>query len=253
VTKKFSFGEAIVAPLADLFRRKGLILVPILLLVALYRLPDFVAGVMANPLYIDLGFTLPEIASISKLYGVWIGMIGAFAGGLVIPRIGLRMTLLIGAIIGAGSNLMFSWLAVVNSSEVAVSLLGRSFDVSWLAMPQHKLGLLTAAISIDNFAGSFAGTALIAYMSGLTGPGFAATQYALLSSLYALPGKIVGGVSGFMVVKFGYSTFFAITAAVGIPVVILCLFLWTYTTETEEEAPAEAANDLQPAAATPAR
>lgn len=209
--KAFSLAEAIVSPLADLRRRKGAVLVPILALVALYRLPDFVAGVMANPLYIDLGFSKAEIASVSKLYGVWIGMLGAFAGGLVLPVIGLRATLLIGAVAGAGSNLMFSWLA--------------------MAGPQ--IDLLVLAISIDNFSGSFAGTALIAYMSGLTSPGFAATQYALLSSLYALPGKLVGGISGFMVAAFGYPTFFAVTAAVGIPVAVLSVLV-------AREAPEEA-------------
>ena len=200
---RFNFKQAVWAPLEDLYRRKGGMLVAILLLVSIYRLPDFVAGVMANPLYIDLGFSKVEIANVSKLYGVWVGIVGAFVGGLLVSRIGLFPTLLIGGVIGAASNLMFSWLAVEGA----------------------RLELLVLTISIDNFSGSFAGTALIAYMSGLTSPGFAATQYALLSSLYALPGKLVGGISGFIVVAFGYATFFALTAAVGIPVVLLCLWI----------------------------
>ena len=200
---KFDFRLAVWAPLEDLYRRKGRMLVGILALVALYRLPDFVAGVMANPLYIDLGFSKIDIANVSKLYGVWVGIVGAFVGGLLVPRLGLFTTLLIGAVIGAGSNLMFSWLALEGA----------------------RLELLVLAISIDNFSGSFAGTALIAYMSGLTSPGFAATQYALLSSLYALPGKLVGGISGFIVAAYGYATFFTLTALVGIPVVLLCLWI----------------------------
>jgi PAT family beta-lactamase induction signal transducer AmpG len=198
---RFSFAQAVKAPLADLYRRNGALLVPILLLVSLYRLPDFLAGVMANPLYVDVGFTKTDIANVSKLYGVWVGMVGAFAGGLLVPALGLRFTLLVGAIAGAASNLMFTWLALSGPS----------------------LGLLVLVISIDNFSGSFAGTALIAYMSGLTGPGFAATQYALLSSLYALPGKLIAGASGFVVQAMGYPTFFALTAALGIPAVALCL------------------------------
>jgi PAT family beta-lactamase induction signal transducer AmpG len=230
-TGKWSFADAVIAPLADLFRRKGMILIPILALVALYRLPDFVGGVMANPLYIDLGFTLPQIANVSKLYGVWIGMIGAFAGGVLVGKLGLWPTLLLGAIAGAGSNLMFSWLALEGA----------------------RLELLIFAISIDNFSGSFAGTALIAYMSGLTASGFAATQYALLSSLYALPGKVVGGISGFMVQAFGYPTFFAITAAVGIPVVILCLIVGRLAPEDFEEK-AEPSRAAEPdVSAVPAR
>ena len=178
---RFDFRAAIVAPLEDLYRRHGRLLAAILVMVALYRLPDFVGGVMMYPLYIDLGFSKIDIANVSKLYGVWIGMVGAFVGGLLVPKLGLAKTLLIGAVLGSASNLMYSWLALEGG----------------------RLELLVLVISVENFSGSFAGTALIAYMSGLTGPGFAATQYALLSSLYALPGKVIGGISGFIVAAYG--------------------------------------------------
>ena len=84
--KRLPFAAAIIEPLADLFRRKGLILIPILALIACFRLPDFVAGVMANPLYIDLGFSKADIANVSKLYGIWVGIAGAFAGGMALTR-----------------------------------------------------------------------------------------------------------------------------------------------------------------------
>jgi len=206
------FKAAITEPLADLFRRKGLILIPILALIACFRLPDFVAGVMANPLYIDLGFSKTDIANVSKLYGVWIGIIGAFAGGLALTRLGLWWTLLIGAVIAASSNLMFAWLAAEGA----------------------RLDLLTLTISFDNFAAGFAGSALIAYMSGLTSPGFAATQYALLSSLYALPGKLIGGASGAVVDAYGYPLLFTATAGIGIPLVLLCLIVRRDTMKTVE-------------------
>jgi PAT family beta-lactamase induction signal transducer AmpG len=216
--KRISFAAAVVEPLADLVRRKELLIVPILLLVGLFRLPDFVAGVMANPLYIDLGFSKTDIANVSKLYGVWIGIIGAFAGGIALTRLGLWTTLLIGAIVAAGSNLMFAWLA----NEGA------------------RLDLLTLSISIDNFAAGFAGSALIAYMSGLTSPAFAATQYALLSSLYALPGKFIGGFSGAVVDTYGYPVLFTATAMIGIPLVILCFIVRrdTVAVEAKEDEPA---------------
>ena len=155
---------------------------------------------MANPLYIDLGFSKTDIANVSKLYGVWVGIVGAFAGGLALTRLGLWTTLLVGAAIAAGSNLMFAWLAAAGA----------------------RLDLLTLTISIDNFAGGFAGSALIAYMSGLTSPAFAATQYALLSSLYALPGKFIGGFSGAVVDTYGYPALFTGTALIGIPLIVLC-------------------------------
>ena len=131
---------------------QGLMLIPILLLIACFRLPDFVAGVMANPLYIDLGFSKADIANVSKLYGVWIGIIGAFAGGLALTRLGLWWTLFIGA---------------VHRRRLQP-------DVRLARAGGRRPHLLMLSISIDNFASGFAGSALIAYMSGLTSPGFAA-------------------------------------------------------------------------------
>jgi PAT family beta-lactamase induction signal transducer AmpG len=211
--QRLPIARAIVEPLADLFRRKSLMLIPILLLIACYRIPDYAAGIMANPLYIDLGFSKADIANVSKLYGVWIGIIGAFAGGLALTRIGLWWPLLIGAVIAAGSNLMFSWLASGNAT----------------------IWGLTLSISVDNFAGGFAGAALVAYMSGLTSPGFAATQYALLSSLYALPGKLIGGASGAVVEAYGYPVLFTGTAAIAGPLVILCFVVRRDTMKTVAE------------------
>ncbi|GGC47719.1 AmpG family muropeptide MFS transporter [Chelatococcus reniformis] len=208
----FSFASAVLEPFTELVRRKGTLVVLILAMISIYRLPDFVSGIMANPLYIDLGFSKSEIASVSKLYGVWIGILGAFAGGIAIARAGLMPCLVVGGIAGAASNLMFAWLATAG----------------------HRLDLLTLSISLDNFASGFAGTALIAYMSGLTSPAMAATQYALLSSLYALPGKFVGGLSGVMVDQFGYPTFFVLTALVGVPVAVLSLLIWRFDRESAQ-------------------
>jgi PAT family beta-lactamase induction signal transducer AmpG len=214
-----SLASSFVEPLLDLIRRKGAMLVIILALVAIYRLPDFVSGVMANPLYIDLGFSKSDIATVSKVYGVWVGIAGAFAGGLAVSRIGLMPALLCGGIAASASHLM----------------------LALLAQNGPRIELLTLAISIENFASGFAGTALIAYMSSLTSPAFAATQYALLSSLYALPGKLVGGLSGLMVDSFGYPTFFATTSLIGIPVAVLCLIVWRSSaapkSNTEEALP----------------
>ena len=206
---------AVVEPFGDLVRRKGTRLFLILSLIMLYRLPDIISGVMAQPFYIEQGFSLVEIANVTKIYGVIVGLAGALAGGWASMRLGIQPTLLVGGIAAAASNLMFAWLAVNG----------------------HDTTLFVASISIDNFAGNFAGTALIAYMSGLTSPAYVATQYALLSSLYALPGKFVGGFSGFMVDALGYPRFFVASAAIGIPVAILCLAL-SALREGREDAPA---------------
>jgi hypothetical protein len=129
--------------LRDLFRRKGLLLVPILLLVGLFRLPDFVSGVMANPLYIDLGFAKTDIANVSKLYGVWIGIAGAFAGGFALTRIGLWPALLIGAVVASSSHLMLAWLAelaLCPAGQVHRRLLGRRGGPVGLPGPVHRNG-----------------------------------------------------------------------------------------------------------------
>jgi MFS transporter, PAT family, beta-lactamase induction signal transducer AmpG len=212
-----SFGEKLIEPITDLWRRFGPLLAAILLLVALYRLPDFLSGVMANPLYIGLGFSKSQIATMSKVYGVWIGVAGAFAGGFAITRIGLMPALLIGGVAAAASHLCLALLAASGKS----------------------LPLLALSVSVENFAGNFAGAALIAYMSSLTSPAFAASQYALLSSLYALLGKFLGGLSGFAVKQMGFAGFFACTSLIGLPVAALCLFLWTQ--QRRAARPAEAA------------
>ncbi len=199
-----SLASTFIEPLRDLIDRKGAMLALILALVALYRLPDFLSGVMANPLYIDLGFTKSDIATVSKLYGVWVGIAGAFCGGFAVSRLGLMPSLMIGGAAASASHLSLALLAANGA----------------------RLDLLTLSVSVESFAGAFAGTSLIAYMSSLTSPLFAATQYALLSSLYALPGKIVGGLSGFMVKSYGYPTFFVISSTIGIPVVVLCVIIW---------------------------
>jgi len=197
--KRFDFVRAVKEPIVDLSARMGRVLIVVLVLIALYRMSDFLAGVMSNPLYVDLGFTKVQIANVSKVYGVIVGIVGAFAGGIMVARFGLFRSMLAGAATQAAAHLTFAWLATQGASVSA----------------------LVIAISVDNFSQSFAGTILVTYMSGLTGAGFAATQYALLSSVYALPGKLAAGASGFMVEAYGYAVFFCLTAAILIPVTVL--------------------------------
>lgn len=164
-----SFGQ----PLSDFFIRFARLALPILALICLYRLADFVLNMM-NPFYQDLGFTKIEIAEVRKIFGVVMLSIGVFVGGWSVARLGLIRTMVIGAFMSPVSNLVFAWLATQG----------------------HDLGALFVAIGVDNIATGYAGTALIAYMSSLTSIGFTATQYALFTSLYALPGKIIASQSG---------------------------------------------------------
>jgi MFS transporter, PAT family, beta-lactamase induction signal transducer AmpG len=204
---------AFAEPLKDFFGRNGRFAVLFLCLLAIYRLPDFVSGVMANPLYIDLGFSKSDIATVTKVFGFWVGLGGIFAGGVAVTRFGLMPSLLIGGIAASASHLSLALLAATGAD----------------------LKMLTLAICVENFAGGFAGTALIAFMSSLTSPLYAAAQYALLSSLYALPGKLLGGFSGFAVAAWGYSAFFVATSCIGIPVALICLTVWRVQARQEAE------------------
>jgi len=217
--------RAVVAPFVDFFNRYGWWSLVLLALIGLYRVPDFVMGVMANPLYIDLGFELSTIATIVKLYGIWMTIAGALIGGIAAARLGVLPSLLLGAIAATGTNLIFVWLAFQGADPVALAI----------------------TISIENFSGGFAGTCLIAYMSSLVNHEFAATQYALFSSAFALPGKLIGGLSGSMVDGFsampalveplaamaphltaqtaGYIPFFITTALMGVPAILLILLV----------------------------
>lgn len=208
-----TFGE----PFRDLWQRYGRWLLVILLLVALYRLPDYLTGVNANPLYIRLGFSKSDIATMSKVYGVWIGIFGAFVGGVAITRLGLMPALLIGGVASAASHLCLAWLAASGKS----------------------LALLALTVSVENLAGNFAGAALIAYMSSLTSPRYAASQYAILSSLYALLGKFFGGLSGYGVKAYGFAPFFVASSCIGLPVAALCLLVWRQS--ARRKAPVEPA------------
>ena len=166
-------SSALADPLRDFFVRYRSAGGLILALICLYRIPDFVLNIM-NPFYLDLGYSLVEIAEVRKIFGVGMTMFGVFAGGVAVARYGILRAMVIGAFAGPLSNLLFIWLALQG----------------------HSLWALFAAIGLDNVAGGFAATCLIAYMSSLTSVGFTATQYALFSSLYAIPGRLIASQSG---------------------------------------------------------
>jgi len=166
---KRSYGE----PLADFFKRFEGTAVLILAMICCYRLSDFVLNIM-NPFYLDVGFDLERIAEVRKGFGVIMLSVGVGVAGWAVARFGLLKSLVAGAFVGPVSNLMFAWLATTGPD--------------WRAF--------AAAIAVDNVTAGFCGTVLIAYMSSLTSAGFTATQYALFSSLYALPGKLIAAQSG---------------------------------------------------------
>lgn len=199
------FVGAVVCPFVDFFTRYGTRLAILMLaFIASYRLTDFTMGVMANPFYLDVGYTLKEIAAVAKGFGVVMSILGTLIGGVAVARLGTVRSLALGSVLVIGSNLLFMTLA-------------------WQASP--SLGGLAMVVSADNLAMGVAGTALIAYLSGLTSASYTATQYALFSSMYALPGKLLMGTSGFVVDAIGYPWFFVYTSALGLPALVMLYFL----------------------------
>ncbi len=199
------FMGAVVCPLLDFFTRYGAALAILtLLFVWSYRLTDFTMGSMVNPFYIDHGYTLTNIAKIVKVYGLLMSLFGVFIAGVLISKFGLLRSLILGSTLLMASNLSFALLATTHTP----TLLG--------------LGLVNG---LDNLALSVQGTAFLTFLSGLTSPRYTATQYALLSSLYALPGKILEGMSGFVVEHIGYPAFFVYTASLSIVGLILLYVL----------------------------
>ncbi len=190
---------ALVEPFAEFLRRYRWQALLILSLIAVYRIADVVMGIMANPFYVDMGYTKDEVAAVTKIYGVVMTLAGAFVGGVLALRLGVMRVLMLGAVLSAASNLLFAWLATRG----------------------HDLSALIAVIAADNLSSGIASAAFIAYLSGLTNIQYSATQYALFSSMMLLLPKTLAGFSGAYVDAHGYVQFFTATAMLGMPVLLL--------------------------------
>ncbi len=204
-------ADAIAGPFVVFFKTHGTIALLMLLMISLYRLPDFVMGPMANPFYKDLGLSKDLVGSVRASVGLTFSLAGIAAGGLFARRFGQVPALIVGAVLQGLAVASFALLAFTGAS----------------------LQTFSAVMAADSFGISFAGVALVTYMSGLTSLGYTATQYALLSSTYAYVGKFLKGFSGDIVERLAhtrplleaYGLFFLCAGAIGIPALILCIAL----------------------------
>jgi PAT family beta-lactamase induction signal transducer AmpG len=190
---------ALVEPFAEFIRRYRWQAALILGLIGVYRISDVVMGIMANPFYVDMGYTKDEVAAVTKVFGVIMTLLGAFIGGVLSMRLGVMRILMLGAALSALTNVLFAWLATRG----------------------HDLTALVWVISADNLASGIASAAFIAYLSSLTNVNYSATQYALFSSMMLLAPKWLAGFSGVYVDAHGYEAFFTSTALLGAPVLVL--------------------------------
>jgi len=187
------FHEAVVSPFAEFMLRPGWLVV--LLFVGFYKYGDSLLGVMANPFYIDIGFTKTEIGVVSKGYGLAMTLIGTGLGGVLVAKSGILRTLLVGGVLQAVSNLMYTVQALVG----------------------HSVAMLSVTISIENLSGGMASAAFVAYLSSLCNVAFTATQYALLSSLAAFVGKVMSSGGGWLADQVDWAVYFALTTLAAIP------------------------------------
>ncbi len=198
------FVRAVVCPFLEFFQRNGRFALVLLLFIGIYRVSDLAMGVMANPFYLDLGFSKTDIAQIVKVYGFFFSILGAYLGGLLVVHYGILRPLILGAILVAATNLLFANLALIGPEK------------AWLAL----------VISADNVSAGISNTVFIAYLSSLVNQEYTATQYALFSSLMTLPGKFISAFSGIVVDTQGYAEFFVYAAILGIPAVLLATYIW---------------------------
>lgn len=199
------FKHAVADPFIDFFARFGRFALVVVVFILFFRLSDYVLGILANPFYLDIGFSKAEIASVAKIYGVIVSLVGAGAAGWAVVKYGVARCLIIATILIASTNLFFAVMVFVGA----------------------EVWMLTVTISADNFAMGFGGTVFIAYLSSLVNASFTATQYALMSSLMSLLGKFTAGFSGNVQEAIGWVGFFLYAAALGIPAIVLSVVVAT--------------------------
>lgn len=192
---------AVVAPFAQFMTRNRWAL--ILLFIATYKMGEVMAGVMASPFYVDLGFEKTELAAVSKVFGLWATIAGGVIGGVLVSRVGVQRALLLGGVAQVLSNLGYVLLAYAG----------------------HDVRALAVTVAVENVCAGVATSAFVAYLSGLCNVAYTATQYALLTSFTKLGGDLFGASSGFLAARLDWVSFFLVATAAGLPALLLLLWL----------------------------
>jgi PAT family beta-lactamase induction signal transducer AmpG len=212
--------RAVVSPFVDFVGRYRWYAVLLLVLIATYRISDVVLGVITNVFYVDMGYTKDEVANVTKVFGVLMTIVGSVVGGVLVNRTGVMPILFVGGALAASTNLLFAMLAGMAPS----------------------VPMLAAVVAMDNLSAGLASAAFVAYLSGLTNVSYSATQYALFSSMMLLLPKFIGGFSGVIVDGIGYASFFTLTAAMGMPVMVVIWLAWRHLPADDPRPRAEVAS-----------
>lgn len=193
--------DSVLRPFVEFGSRPGWLLV--LMFIVLFKLGDAVAGVMANPFYVAMGFTNTEIASVSKIFGIAATLVGVFLGGLLVARVGIVTALIASGTLQMASNLMFAYQATVG----------------------HDVGTLALTIAIENLSGGMGSAAFVAYLSALCNVAFSGTQYALFSSLAAVGRIVLSSPGGFLAQSLGWVSYFVASTILAVPGLLLLIWL----------------------------
>tara|TARA_B100001057_G_scaffold102910_1_gene100217 strand:- start:217 stop:1482 length:1266 start_codon:yes stop_codon:yes gene_type:complete len=205
---KLNYRNSLIEPLKDFFNRFGVKMASILLLIiSTYRLTDIVMGPMANPFYIDMGYSLSEIGYVVKVIALIGTITGVFVGGILIKKVGLYKSLIVGAFLVMFTNLLFSY-AAINDKDIF---------------------MLASIVASDSFAAGIVGTVNITFLTSLVSSKYTGFQYALLTSIMAFLGKVFGGFSGVLVENFqnlfgfnyGWMSFYIFTSMLAAPAIVL--------------------------------
>jgi PAT family beta-lactamase induction signal transducer AmpG len=204
---------AVVRPFADFLSRPAWL--AILLVIALYKYGDALLGVMANPFYLEIGFSKTEIAAVSKVFGLAMTLVGVGLGGVLVARLGILRALLVGGVLQAASNLVYAWQAHVG----------------------HSLPWLAVTIGVENLTGGVGTAAFVAYLSSLCSVAYTATQYALLSSLMAAARTFFAAGGGWLADRLDWVSYFLLTTLAALPGLVLLRWLMgVYRVEAERPA-----------------
>ena len=199
------FIGAVICPFTEFFMRSGLFGLTILLFIASFKLSEIAMGVMAGPFYEAAGYTELQVGLVSKTFGIFVTIVGALLGGVLVMRYSITKVLVLAGVLIVTTNMVFAWLATQDPETM----------------------LLALVITADNLSGGIAGTAFIAYLSSLTNRLYTATQYALFTSVMVLPAKFLGGFSGQIAESIGWVNFFLYAGSLGIPAIFLALYVGT--------------------------
>jgi PAT family beta-lactamase induction signal transducer AmpG len=195
------FQDAVVGPFRDFFVRPGCLAV--IALILLFKFGDAVLSVMKVPFFLELGFSMTEIAEVAKIFGFNAIIVGGFLGGILLARVGMMTGLMVTGILMALSNLIFVTQASVGP----------------------EIWMLTLTIAVENITTGMGTTVFVAYLSSLCHVAYTATQYALLTSLMAFSRTVMSAGSGWLADQVDWPTFFLLTTFAAVPGLILLAWM----------------------------